>query len=85
MLFQRSAVALVTAASVAMLLTHPAGAAEPKRGGTLTLGLAQEPLVVDPIRTGSFTERQFAVPVYEALFDIDEKGNVQPFLAESFS
>ena len=57
MLFQRRAVALLTAASAAMLLMHPVEAAEPKRGGTLTLGLAQEPLVVDPIRTGSFTER----------------------------
>lgn len=85
MLFQRRAVALLTAASAAMLLMHPVEAAEPKRGGTLTLGLAQEPLVVDPIRTGSFTERQFAVPVYEALFDIDEKGNVQPLLAEGYS
>ena len=54
MLFQRRAVALLTAASAAMLLMHPVEAAEPKRGGTLTLGLAQEPLVVDPIRTGSF-------------------------------
>lgn len=60
-------------------------AAEPKRGGTLTVGLAQDPPIVDPIRTGSFTERQFATPIYETLFDINEKGEAVPFLAESYT
>jgi len=63
----------------------PALAEEPKRGGTLTVGLAQDPPIVDPIRTGSFTERQFATGIYESLFDIDEKGQAVPFLAESFT
>lgn len=61
-----------------------APAAEPKPGGTLTLGLAQDPIIVDPLRTGSFTERQFGATVYESLFDVDEKGKVVPFLAESY-
>jgi peptide/nickel transport system substrate-binding protein len=76
--------ALLAAATFTVLHMSTAVAAEPKRGGTLTIGLAQEPLVVDPIRTGSFTERQFGVPVYESLFDIDEKGKAVPFLAESY-
>lgn len=76
--------ALLAAAAFAIVHASSAIAAEPKRGGTLTIGLAQEPLVVDPIRTGSFTERQFGVPVYESLFDIDEKGQAVPFLAESY-
>lgn len=63
----------------------PAMAETPKRGGTLTVGLAQDPPIVDPIRTGSFTERQFATGIYETLFDIDEKGQPVPFLAESFT
>jgi peptide/nickel transport system substrate-binding protein len=60
-------------------------AAEPKRGGTLAIGLAQDPAIVDPIRTGTFTERQLSTPVYEALFDIDSSGKAVPFLAESFT
>src|SRR5882757_6521611 len=56
----------------------------PQRGGTLSIGLAQDPPVVDPLRTGTFTERQFSRPVYEALFDIDERGHAVPFLAESY-
>ncbi|MDH6260527.1 ABC transporter substrate-binding protein [Bradyrhizobium sp. BR13661] len=59
-------------------------AEEPISGGTLTVGLAQEPLIVDPIRSGTFTERQYAAPVYEALFDINEEGQTVPFLAESY-
>lgn len=59
--------------------------ATPKSGGTLTVGLAQDPLVIDPIRTGTFTERQFATPVYESLFDVNAKGEVVPFLVESYS
>lgn len=59
-----------------------AGAAEPQRGGTLSIGLRQDPPVVDPIRTGSITERQFAAPIYEALFEVDAQGRVVPLLVE---
>ncbi len=77
-----------TAAISGLMLGLAAGSAQaqqPKYGGTLTVGLAQDPLMVDPIRTGTFTERQFATPVYESLFDIDAKGNAVPFLAESYT
>lgn len=60
-------------------------AQEPKRGGTLSVGLAQDPLMVDPIRTGTFTERQFSTPVYEALFEIAPDGSTVPFLAEKYT
>jgi ABC-type transport system substrate-binding protein len=69
---------LGTAASLAV-------AAGPKPGGTLSIGLAQDPAIVDPIRTGTFTERQLSTPVYEPLFDIDPSGKAVPFLAESFT
>ena len=69
-----------------LLFSSGASLAEgPKQGGTLTVGLAQDPLMVDPIRTGTFTERQFATPVYEALFDIAENGATVPFLAEKYT
>lgn len=78
------AAALGAAAALA-LLAAMAHAAEPRRGGTLTVGIAQDPAVVDPIRTGTFTERQLSTPVYEALFDIDAAGNAAPLLAQGFS
>ncbi|HEX2890541.1 ABC transporter substrate-binding protein [Vineibacter terrae] len=81
----RSVLSGVIAALLLGSAALSAGAVEPKRGGTLTVGLAQDPPIVDPIRTGSFTERQFATPVYEALFDIDAKGQAVPFLAESYT
>jgi peptide/nickel transport system substrate-binding protein len=76
------------AIALACALLFSAGsslAEEPKRGGTLAIGLAQDPLMVDPIRTGTFTERQFSTPVYEALFDIAPDGSTVPFLAEKYS
>ncbi|WP_326536549.1 ABC transporter substrate-binding protein [Pseudorhodoferax sp.] len=82
--FPPSALRCLLAAS-ALVAATASGAAEPKRGGTLSIGLAQDPAIVDPIRTGTFTERQLSTPVYEALFDIDPKGNAVPFLAESFT
>ena len=39
--------------------------------------MAQDPAIVDPIRTGTFIERQLATPVYEALFDIDTFAEVK--------
>jgi len=74
------AIVSIAAASV----TSVAGA-EPRRGGQLSIGLAQDPAVVDPIRTGTFTERQLSTPVYESLFDIDTKGNAVPLLIERYT
>ena len=48
----------ILAAVVTIGLATTATAQEPKRGGTLTVGLAQDPPIVDPIRTGSFTSTQ---------------------------
>jgi len=56
--------------------------AQPKYGGQLVVGLAQDPSVVDPLRSGSFIERQFGKPVYETLFDINAQGKAVPFLAQ---
>jgi ABC-type transport system substrate-binding protein len=53
--------------------------------GTLTVGLAQDPPTVDPLRSTSFTERQFAMPIYEGLFDIDASGRPVPWLVERYT
>ncbi len=75
----------ILAAAMAGSLALPAVAADAKRGGTLAIGIAQDPAVIDPIRTGTFTERQLSTPVYEPLFDIDAKGNTVPLLVESYT
>ena len=75
----------VALAVAGLAVATGAAAQEPKRGGNLTIGLAQDPAIVDPIRTGTYTERQFSIGIYESLFDIDEKGRAVPFLAESFT
>lgn len=77
--------AWLAAAAVLAAAAGSAIAAEPRRGGTLTVGIAQDPAVVDPIRTGTFTERQLSTPVYESLFDIDAEGNAVPWLAQGFT
>ncbi len=74
----------LAAALLGLALTAGA-AAQPKTGGTISVGLAQDPAIVDPIRTGTFTERQLSTPVYESLFDIDPKGQAVPFLVESYT
>ncbi len=71
--------------SLAALLTLCALAPAHGAGGTLTVGLAQDPPVVDPLRSSSFTERQFATPVYESLFTIDTTGRAVPWLVERYS
>ena len=55
---------LASALSAMALFALPTSttlAADAKRGGTVSVGVAQDPAVVDPIRTGTFTERQFAL------------------------
>ena len=73
-------------AAVVLAVAAPgAAAADPRQGGTLAVGIAQDPAVIDPIRTGTFTERQLSTPVYEALFDIDPNGRAVPLLVDSFT
>src|SRR5262249_39015516 len=85
-----AATSLLALAMLAGLAQAPAPAAAadipaPRRGGMLTVGRAQHPAVVDPIRTGTFSERQLSTPVYESLFDIDASGRAVPWLVENYT
>jgi len=57
--------------------------AQPKYGGQLVVGLAQETPTVDPLQTYSYIGRYFSAPVYESLFEVDAQGKAVPFLAQS--
>ncbi len=81
----RAATGALTSLVLAVAAGGPAVAAEPRRGGTVVVSLAQDPAVIDPIRTGTFTERQLSTPVYEPLFDIDPSGKPVPLLVDTFT
>ena len=62
------------------------GASEqPKRGGTLTLGISREAVLMHPmIATGS-VERKVRELMFESLLGVDINGRTQPNLAESWA
>src|SRR5262245_6578495 len=62
------------------------GASEqPKRGGTLTLGISREAVLMHPmIATGS-VERKVRELMFESLLGVDINGRIQPNLAESWA
>ena len=62
-----------------------AAADKPKRGGTLTLGISREPVLMHPmIATGS-VERKVRELMFESLLGVDITGKIQPSLAESWA
>ncbi len=78
---------VLSTALVAAVLAPPLAPVEaqtPKRGGTLTIGTEADPPSIDPLRVGSYVERQFAMAILEPLFDLNEKGEIVPFLVETY-
>ena len=58
---------------------------KPKRGGTLTLGISREPVLMHPmIATGS-VERKVRELMFKSLLGVDINGKIQPNLAESWA
>jgi peptide/nickel transport system substrate-binding protein len=61
-----------------------AGAATPKKGGTLRVALSVDVTTLDPHLSGSKLDRQVYHNLYEPLLVLDDKLGVQPGLAESW-
>jgi ABC-type transport system substrate-binding protein len=61
-----------------------AAAAQPKRGGTITLGISKELALMNPLVNTSSTEGRIRDLMYEPLLAKDLKGAIQPRLAESW-
>ncbi|HOA94788.1 MAG TPA: ABC transporter substrate-binding protein [Quisquiliibacterium sp.] len=80
----RCAAVLLTAVAVG-LAPATATAAEPRKGGVLTVGLEADFPGFDPLGMGALVERMVAVSFYEPLMEISEKGHIVPHLAESLS
>jgi peptide/nickel transport system substrate-binding protein len=59
-------------------------AAEPKRGGTITLGVTRDISVMNPLVDTGSTQKRIRDLMFEPLLAIDLKGNLQPALAEGW-
>jgi peptide/nickel transport system substrate-binding protein len=64
----------------------PAAAGDaPKKGGTLRVGLTVEAVTMDPNVSGSKIDRMIYHNIYEPLVTLDNKLQIQPGLAESWT
>jgi ABC-type transport system substrate-binding protein len=70
------------AASIALLGAAGARAAEPKKGGTVSISTESDLPTLDPLGLASFSDRNGGLLLYDTLLDIDAKGNVVPNIAE---
>ena len=61
-----------------------AASAQPKRGGTITLGISKELALMNPLINTSSTEARIRELMYEPLLAKDLKGALHPRLAESW-
>jgi len=74
--------ALAVAAVAAARTTAPA-AAQVRNGGTLTIGLSEEPDALDPTLARTFVGRMVFMAMCEKLYDLDSHLNIVPQLAAS--
>jgi peptide/nickel transport system substrate-binding protein len=78
---------LVVGFALVLGLAHSilaASAAQPKRGGTLTLAISKELAIMNPLVNTSSTEARIRELMYEPLLARDLNGAVQPRLAQSW-
>lgn len=80
----RSVVATAALAGLTAITVAQAQTVAPKRGGTLSIGVEADPASLDPLRLGSYVERQYAMAVFDTLLDIDVSGKLVPGLATSY-
>ena len=73
---------VATAALTLPLATPGAQAAEPKKGGSVSITLESDLPSLDPLSFASYNDRNAGLLMYDTLLDIDEKGNIIPGVAE---
>jgi peptide/nickel transport system substrate-binding protein len=83
----RSALLVMTIGAVSLVTVAAATSASPpptlKNGGTLTIGLAEDPDALDPTLARTFVGRMVFMHMCEKLYDIDAHLNIVPQLAAS--
>lgn len=75
-----AALCLVSAWSV----SAEGAADKPKRGGTLTMAIEKELILMNPLVGTRSTDQSIRELMFQSLLALDEKGNLQPKLAESW-
>jgi ABC-type transport system substrate-binding protein len=79
----RLAIATFVAAAFALVIASGSPrAAEPKRGGSVSISTESDLPTLDPLGLASFSDRNAGLLLYDTLLDIDIKGNVIPNIAE---
>ncbi|HWP56998.1 MAG TPA: ABC transporter substrate-binding protein [Candidatus Acidoferrales bacterium] len=61
-----------------------ASAPQPRTGGTLTMGINKDLTMMNPMVRTQSTDRSIRDLMYESLLGIDLRGNIQPYLADSW-
>src|SRR5580765_4004078 len=82
----RSALLVLAIGAVALVAVAAATSASPpalKSGGTLTIGLAEDPDALDPTLARTFVGRMVFMHMCQKLYDIDSHLNIVPQLAAS--
>jgi peptide/nickel transport system substrate-binding protein len=72
----------VAVAAALLLSTATLRAAEPKKGGSVSVSMESDLPTLDPLGFASFNDRNAGLLLYDTLLDIDAKGNVIPNIAE---
>ncbi|HST89288.1 MAG TPA: ABC transporter substrate-binding protein [Ktedonobacterales bacterium] len=57
----------------------------PKTGGALTVGLDSDVVTLDPLKSTALVDREVMLNIYDTLVRVDDKNNVQPDLATSWT
>ncbi|HKS71261.1 MAG TPA: ABC transporter substrate-binding protein [Ktedonobacterales bacterium] len=88
----RSASPLLMLAVLAVLLLAGCGgngntssSGGPKTGGTLTVGLDSDVVTLDPLKSTALVDREAMFNIYDTLVRSDQKNNIQPDLATSWT
>lgn len=90
-MFARTWVLTITAIFLisALILTacgqDNSATSQTKSGGTISVGLGQDVVTLDPLRSSSFVDRQIMLNMYDTLVQVDQQNNILPDLATSWS
>ncbi|MEZ5763368.1 MAG: ABC transporter substrate-binding protein [Xanthobacteraceae bacterium] len=80
---RKTAVQALALLSAVLIFPHTgAGAAEPRKGGSVSIALETDVPTLDPLGFASFNDREAGMNLYDTLLDLDPKGNIIPGIAE---
>jgi ABC-type transport system substrate-binding protein len=65
--------------------SSPTAVAVAKPGGTLTIAVRKEITIMNPLVNTDSSDQQIRQLMFEPLLAVDQKGNLQPYLAESWT